>query len=74
MWSSIHGDPPIPGCGISRSPEDGKHEMSRTAALEQADRIEQLDIEVTRDHERVAGWTAVPGETLEPGAQELFCF
>ena len=74
MWPSIRRDQPIPGGGISRSPEDGKYEVSRTAALEQADRVEQLDIEVTRDHECVAGWTAVPGETLEPGAQELFCF
>jgi len=74
MWPSIRRDQPIPGGVISRSSEDGKHEMSRTAALEQADRVEQLDIEVARDYERVTGWTAVPGQTLEPGAQELFRF
>lgn len=71
MWLAMCRDLPIPDEELSRSTEDRRHEMGRAAALEQADRVEQLDIEMARDHERVAGWAAVPGETFEPGAQKL---
>src|SRR3954452_16955466 len=69
------------GCcepGSARAPargrvllEYGEDEVGRAAALKKRDCVEQLHIEVARDHERIPGGTAMPGEALEAGAKKL---
>jgi hypothetical protein len=54
--------------------EERDHQVWRAAALEQHDRVEQLDVEVARNHERVAGRAAMPCEALEPSAEKFFDF
>src|SRR3954452_9738190 len=64
--------------GSARAPARGRvllehreDEVGRAAALEKHDCVEQLHIEVARDHERIPGGTAMPGEALEAGAKKL---